>query len=42
MPSRLFNRLQVGKVSGTVTFVVTVTSNNGTRTTGSIRTGLRR
>ncbi len=43
MPVGLYRELKTGsEVSGTVTFVVTVTSTNGTRTTGSIRTGLRR
>jgi hypothetical protein len=42
MPKRLVRRLKVGRVSGTVTFVVTVSSSNGTRTTTGIRTGLRR
>ena len=42
MPSRLYRKLRVGRVSGTVTFVITVTSSNGTRISDSIRTGLRR
>ena len=43
MPVGLYRELWTGsEVSGTVTFVVTVTSSNGTSTVGSIRTGLRR
>jgi hypothetical protein len=41
MPAGLYRRLAGGR-TGTVTAVVTVTSSNGTRVTGSVRTGLRR
>jgi hypothetical protein len=41
MPRRLFRQLSGGR-TGAVTVVVTVTSSNGTRATGSVRTGLRR
>jgi hypothetical protein len=41
MPVGLYRRL-AGRKQGTVNVVVTVTSSNGTRVTGSVRTGLRR
>ncbi len=43
MPVGLYRELRRGgQTSGTVTFVVTATSSNGTSTTGAIRTGLTR
>jgi hypothetical protein len=42
MPERLYKKLKPGKVTGTVTISVTVTSENGTRVTSSVRTGLKR
>jgi hypothetical protein len=42
MPIGLYRRLKRGRVAGTVTFVVTVTSTNGSRKQTNIRTGLTR
>jgi hypothetical protein len=42
MPRFLYRKLKRGKVSGTVTAGVRVSSNNGTRNAESIRTGLKR
>jgi len=42
MPIGLHNVLMRGRVSGTVSFMITAKSSNGSRTTDNIRTGLRR
>lgn len=42
MPIVLYNELKRGRVSGTVSFMITAESSNGSRATDNIRTGLRR
>ena len=42
MPVGLYRKLRRGRVSGTVTSIVTARSATGTRLTDSIRTGLKR